>query len=320
MRLFSLLVFVVLQIALLPLTVLGAAFVAYKQIFVSKRMGVSQTGIEILNGRWTMHIFGMRHDTPTAKLAAALPNTSTVGLWISLFPLWVKYKLSGTYFLYPRVAQEGAEDLRDLVTARTLYFDRIIQRVVHDVDQCVVLGAGYDTRAYGALRRDGLTFFELDQANTQALKIASLRDARIDSDHVSFVAVDFEKEDVFEKLVAAGYDPSKKTLFLWEGVTLYLAEEDVRGMLRDIRSYAGPGSVVVADVYGERMLQWVTPRARKVLEYTNETLGFTLPFATDAPQILRGFLESEGMTQGETYFMDEANKKGPFMVVVEFRV
>ena len=112
----------------------------------------------------------------------------------------------------------------------------------------------------------------------------------------------------------------KKTLFLWEGVTLYLAEEDVRGMLRDIRSYAGPGSVVVADVYGERMLQWVTPRARKVLEYTNETLGFTLPFATDAPQILRGFLESEGMTQGETYFMGEANKKGPFMVVVEFRV
>ena len=320
MRLFSLFVFVVLQIVLLPFAVLGAVVVAYKQIFVSKRLGVSQTGIEILNGRWTMHIFGMRNDTPTAQLAAALPNTSTVGLWLSLFPLWVKYKLSGTYFVYPRVAQEGAEDLRDLVTARTLYFDRIIQRVVGDMDQFVLLGAGYDTRAYGALRRDGLAFFELDQVNTQALKIASLEDARIDTSHVSFVTVDFEKEDAFAKLEAAGYDQSKKTLFLWEGVTLYLTEEDVRGMLGDICRYAGPGSVVVADVYGERMLQRVSPRARKVLEYTDEALGFALPFATDAAPVLRDFLESEGMTQGESYFMGEADEKGPFMVVVEFGV
>lgn len=320
MRLFSLFVFVVLQIVLLPLAVMGAVVVAYKQIFVSKRLGVSQTGIEILNGRWTMHIFGMRNDTPTAQLAAALPNTSTVGLWLFLFPLWVKHKLSGTYFVYPRVAQEGAEDLRDLVTARTLYFDRIIQRVVGDMDQFVLLGAGYDTRAYGALRRDGLAFFELDQVNTQALKIASLQDARIDTNHVSFVTVDFEKEDAFAKLEAAGYDQSKKTLFLWEGVTLYLTEEDVRGMLRDIRRYAGPGSVVVADIYGERMLQRVSPRARKVLEYTDEALGFGLPFGADAAQILRDFLESEGMTQGESYFMGEADEKGPFMVVVEFGV
>ena len=320
MRPISLLVFVVVQIALLPFAVLGLAIVSYKQIFVSKRLGVSQTGIEVLNGRWVMHIFGMRNDPATARLVAALPNASRVGLWLVLFPLWMKYKLSGTYFGYPRVPEEGEEDLRDLVTARTLYFDRIIQRVVGDMDQFVLLGAGYDTRAYGVLKRDGLAFFELDQANTQALKIASLCEAGIDTDHVRFVTMDFKKEDAFGKLEAAGFDPSKKTLFLWEGVTLYLAEEDVRSVLRDIRGHAAPGSVVVADLYGERLLERVSPSARKVLEYTNETFSFALPFAADAEAVLRRFLESEGMTQGETLFMGRADEKGPWMVVVEFGV
>ena len=188
------------------------------------------------------------------------------------------------------------------------------------MDQFVLLGAGYDTRAYGALMRDTLTFFELDRENTQELKVAHLREAGIDADHVRFVTVDFEKEDAFAKLEAAGYDPSKKTLFLWEGVTLYLAEENVRSTLRDIHHHAAPGSVMVADLYGERFLQRVSPRARKMLEYTNEGLGFALPFAADAQQVLREFLKSEGMTQGETCFMGTAHEEGPFMVVVEFGV
>ena len=89
----------------------------------------------------------------------------------------MKYKLSGAYFLYPRVPVEGAEKIRDVVVARTLYFDRIIERIVPEMEQFVLLGAGYDTRAYGELKRDGLAFFELDQAKTQRLKVASLRQA-----------------------------------------------------------------------------------------------------------------------------------------------
>ncbi|HIF08185.1 MAG TPA: hypothetical protein EYQ64_14980, partial [Gemmatimonadetes bacterium] len=69
MGVLSFVVFVALQIALIPLAVLGVAVVGYKQILVSKRLGVSQTGIEVLNGRWTMHVFGMREDVATARLA-----------------------------------------------------------------------------------------------------------------------------------------------------------------------------------------------------------------------------------------------------------
>jgi methyltransferase (TIGR00027 family) len=322
LQLLSFLVFLALQIVFLPLAVVGVVLVAYKQMVISKRLGVSQTGIEVLNGRWTMHVFDMRSDDATVHLAQVLPNTSTFGLWLCLLPLWIKYKISGTYFGYPRIADEGAERVADLVTARTLYFDRIIGRVIGDVEQFVLLGAGYDTRAYGELERDGLAIFELDQSPTQQLKIASLERADIDAAHVCFVQVDFSQEQAFEKLKAAGYDPRKKTLFLWEGVTLYLAEKDVRKTMRDIRDNAAEGSVVVADFYSEQFVKMGKKGSLggKALDYTGEGLGFGLNFADGFEETLRNFLQSENMEPGATFFMGRTRKKGPFMVVAEFSV
>jgi methyltransferase (TIGR00027 family) len=321
MSVVSFVVFVVLQIVFLPLSLFGVVLVAYKQIVVSKRLGVSQTGIEILNGRWTMHVFDIREDPATAQLAAALPNTSTSGLWLALVPLWVKYRMCGAYFAYPRVPEEGTEGIGDMVIARTLYFDRIIQRVVGDMEQFVLLGAGYDTRAYGELKNVGLACFELDQAVTQKLKVAGLHEAGVDTAHVTFVPVDFSRESAFERLRASGYDPEKKTLFLWEGVTLYLAEEDVRRTLQDIRACAAPGSVVAADFYGERFLRMGSGAfTKKALEHTGEGLAFGLPLATDFEDTLQRFVDSEGMELGASYFMGSASAKGPYMVVAELKM
>ncbi len=321
MRLLSFVVFLVLQITFLPLAMMGFVMVAYKQMVVSKRLGVSQTMVEVLNGRWTMHVFDMRQDVATLRLADSVPNTSTLGLWLIFIPLWVKYKLSGAYFGYPRVPDEGREGLSDFLMARTLYIDRITRRAVGDMDQFVLLGAGYDTRAYGEFKRDGLAIFELDQAPTQELKVATLGNAGIDATHVTFVPVDFSQDNIFENLRAAGYDPTKKTLFIWEGVTLYLAEEDVRRTLRDVGEHAAPGSVIVADFYAERFIRMGSGSlAKKTLEYTDETFGFGLPLATDYEQNLQRFVSNEGLTVGETFFMGSSGKKGPFMVVAELGV
>ena len=83
--------------------------------------------IEVINGRWAMHIFGKRKDEAMASLAAALPNTSLFGLWLTLFPLWIKYKISGRFALYSRVPELGLESIVDLIVAKTLYFDRVIE-------------------------------------------------------------------------------------------------------------------------------------------------------------------------------------------------
>jgi len=317
----SFVIFVLLQIVFVPLAFPGVLLVAYRQMVVSKKLGISQTAIEVLNGRWTMHAFGMRDDPATARLASVLPNTSLAGLWLVLFPLWVKYKLSGQLFMYPRVPEEGRENIANMMIARTSYFDEIIEARIDEVEQFVVLGAGYDTRAYGKFNREGVTFFELDQSSIQAHKRKALVDAGIDADHVRFATVNFEAENAFDKLIEAGYDPSKKTLFLWEGVTLYLSEADVRKMMTDIHAHAAPGSVLLADIYADRFLKIGKNKlGEKALDYTSEGLVFGLPFDGDYRTTLSDFIESEGMSVGKTHFMGSASKKGPFVAVVEMKV
>ncbi len=255
------------------------------------------------------------------RLAATLPNTSPVGIWLVLFPLWVQYKLTGEYVLYPRVPGDGNEDMRDIVVARTIYIDRILERVLPEAEQFVLLGAGYDTRAYGELASAGLRCFELDQPSTQRLKIDGLRRAGIDTSHVTFVPVDFSHEDAFDKLRAAGYDPGKRSIFLWEGVTLYLGEEDVRRTLREMRDRSGTGSVLVADFYGQRMIEHGSKSInKKSLELTNEAFSFGLELSGDYEAALAGFLESAEVRPLETVFLGRNHERGPLMVVAEVEV
>lgn len=318
-RLVAWAVFVVLQIALLPLAVPAAVLVTWRQLVVSRRLGASQTGIEVINGRWVMDWFGMRPDPATLRLARVLPNTSIRGLRLVLLPLWVKYRLSGVYCGYPRLPPpDGAEGMADLVVARTLCFDRILERVLPEVEQFVLLGAGYDTRAYGPLVPPGVACFELDQPGTQALKRSRLRAAGIEARGVTFVPVDFSRDDAFDRLAASGWDPGRKTAFLWEGVTLYLSEADVRKTLRGVRGRAAPGSVVVADFYAERFVRWGRAKVvGRMLDYTGEGFGFGLPLATDWEGTLRRFLDRAGLTLGESRFLGRAHAKGPFAVVAE---
>jgi hypothetical protein len=77
-----------------------------------------------------MHIFFMRDDYASARLASALPNTSLFGLWLYLFPLWVKFRISGKYFFYPRKPEPSSETLTDFIVARTFYFDSVIDREI----------------------------------------------------------------------------------------------------------------------------------------------------------------------------------------------
>ena len=322
MRLIAWVVFVVLQVVFLPLAVLGTLIVSYRQLVVSRRLGTSQTAIEVINGRWTMDWFGIRPDPATVRLLRVLPNSSIPGLQLVLFPLWVKHKLSGRYLGYPRLPPpDGAETIADLVIARTLYFDRILGRALAGVEQFVLLGAGHDTRAYGPLVPDGVACFEVDHPRVQALKRSKLAEAGIETSGVTFVPVDFGRDDAFERLTASGWDPGRKTAFLWEGVTLYLGEDDVRKMLRGARERSAPGSVLVADVYAERFMRLTRGKAvRKTLEYTDEGMAFGLDFGTHWEGTLQDFLESEGLTLGEACFMGRANPKGPFTVVAEFVV
>ena len=315
----SYLIYVPLQILAIPGAIVGVLLTAYKQILVSKRLEVSQTAIEIINGRWTMHVFGLRKDDATAALMSVLPNTSKLGLWLVLWPLWVQARIAGHSLLYPKIPNAGDETIADMVSARTTYFDGIIARAIKDVDQFVLLGAGYDTRCYGALVSSGVTFFEVDQAAVQDHKRLMIDVAGIRCEQVNFVPIDFNKDNLFSQLTEAGLDTSRKTLFLWEGVSLYLSPEQVTSTLEIVKQQAAASSVIVADLYAERLIKTLGKASanQKVLEMTEETLEFGLPFAGDWRAVLSEFIAARSLKQGETHFLGENNKAGPYAAVVE---
>jgi len=72
----ALLVIIVVQILFISLAIVGVILVAYKQMYVGKKLGVSSTAIEGTTGRRAMDVFGMRKNAAAIKLNRVLPNNS----------------------------------------------------------------------------------------------------------------------------------------------------------------------------------------------------------------------------------------------------
>jgi len=321
MKLIAWLVYIPLQILWLPISLAGGAWVAWKQVVVSSRMGVSQTAVEIINGRWTMDVFGLRQDTAARKLASTIPNNSTVGLWLTLFPLWLARRIAGKPFLYPTVPLPEKASLANLVPSRTMEIDALITANTNDTAQFVVLGAGLDTRCYGILNQNAMAMFELDQKAVQTYKQEHLAKAKIDATNVQFIEVNFSDPTWIRALMTSSYDSAKKAIFLWEGVTLYLDRATVRETLSILKANAAPGSVVIADFYAERFVKMGKGRAvGALLDASQEGLAFGLNFSGDAEDVLRNFVHEQGLTLNRHQFLGAGHQQGPFIVIAELLI
>jgi methyltransferase (TIGR00027 family) len=146
-------------------------------------------------------------------------------------------------FRYPF---EGDVPPQYQAAARMTFFDAVVDQSLSVMEQFVVLGAGFDTRASRLPKHMAIQAFEVDAPKTQAVKCEMVKKAGIDVAQVTFVAADFEKEDWLDPLVVAGFDTNKPALFLWERVTMYLERNAVEDTLRKIASTA-KGSVVAFD-------------------------------------------------------------------------
>ena len=122
--------------------------------------------------------------------------------------------------------------------ARTLFFDRVVVRALDaGVTQVVIAAAGYDGRAM-RYAKPGVRWFEVDHPDTQRDKRERLERLDITTDHVAFVPADFTVDDVAAALHEAGQDESLTTLFLCEGVAVYLELQVLEGLLRALRARA----------------------------------------------------------------------------------
>ena len=146
-----------------------------------------------------------------------------------------------------------------MMIIRTRFIEERLEQAVRDgASQVVILGAGFDTRAYRLreLLKDGRVF-EVDQPATQEYKKRRVREAGIEVPaNLTYVAIDFRHDNLGEVLAAAGYDSSEKTFFIWEGVTMYLPEAVVEETLRWVAAQA-PGSIIIFDFVGAMIVQFM---------------------------------------------------------------
>lgn len=131
--------------------------------------------------------------------------------------------------------------------------DCVLQAIDAGTTQVVNVGAGYDTLAYRLSKRyDHVTFFEVDHPATQAAKKNALFESEDQSPQLCLLPVDLTKKSLAEELrKSPAFDASKETIFIIEGVLLYLTEEQVIGTLNAIRSLTGPGTKLLATVFGK---------------------------------------------------------------------
>jgi methyltransferase (TIGR00027 family) len=142
------------------------------------------------------------------------------------------------------------------VLARTAFFDEVVKTALeHGIAQIVFLGAGYDTRAYRFHQLIKNTrIFEMDIQSTQQRKLKILADAGVPlPEQLSFVTINFKTEKIETALKKKGYNRSLQTLFIWEGVSYYLADEAIDETLRFVRDCSAPGSAICFDYITEKM-------------------------------------------------------------------
>lgn len=111
---------------------------------------------------------------------------------------------------------------------RKRYIDEKLLDSLDTIDSIVNLGAGLDTRAFRLKELHSVPMWELDQADNIAAKQTRLK--RLSAEvpkNLSFVAIDFDKEDISEALAQNGYSRDAITFFIWEGVTQYLTKAGI---------------------------------------------------------------------------------------------
>jgi methyltransferase (TIGR00027 family) len=163
--------------------------------------------------------------------------------------------------------------------------------------QVVILGAGWDTRAYGLLKGQGATIFEVDAPATQTVKLAAIDKTGIDASHATFVACDFNHHSWLEALQKHGFDPSQRTIVLWEGVSMYLEDHAIHSTLRAV-SNLPTGSRIAFDFLSREWLEetWPGKLARLGVKVTyGEPFTFGLPVRPDFSGQLTNYLEKHGL-------------------------
>jgi methyltransferase (TIGR00027 family) len=137
-----------------------------------------------------------------------------------------------------------------MMALRTAAIDTAVRdAIAAGATEVVILGAGYDGRAWRMSELAGVKVFEIDHPATQADKRARLVELPPPAGIVSFVSIDFEAESLGTVLDRAGHNGSSPTCWIWEGVVMYLTRDAMRSTVAGIARRSAPGSTLIVNYH-----------------------------------------------------------------------
>ena len=153
------------------------------------------------------------------------------------------------------LAQKLVPGFHEHLISRTRFIDDLIKKnAASGVEQYVILGAGYDSRAHRLELPSSLRIFEVDQPEVQARKRSKLPKELPNSENITYVAVDFSHQSLTEQLMDAGFDQSKSTVFTLEGVSQYITKEAFDSMIKEMAALTQKANSIFFVSYASELL------------------------------------------------------------------
>lgn len=125
--------------------------------------------------------------------------------------------------------------------------EKVLEAIQDGTTQIINIGAGFDTLTWRLARKfPALSFIEIDHPATSEEKREALKSEISNLPNLHFIAADLSKVSLEETLhKSEGFDPTKKTLYISEGVLMYLEELHVKGLFNALKNLTGKGSTFI---------------------------------------------------------------------------
>ncbi len=183
----------------------------------------------------------------------------------------------GLALLQKALAESGEQPA---IAVRTQFMDEKIKEAIKNgVRQIVILAAGMDTRAYRLSLPKGTRVFELDRQEVLDYKQEKLSKLQPHCARQT-LAVDL-REEWHNKLLQAGLSRTEQTLWLVEGLIMYLDKSQVSILFGRLSEIALPNDILLFDVLSRTLLE--APHMKKQLQFL-ESIGAPWRFGENEPE------------------------------------
>jgi methyltransferase (TIGR00027 family) len=271
--------------------------------------------------RWFVGLVGPGSKTAMGVLLARFAESRKPEGERICYDPYAMYFVSEDFWKYaienPEKVKEAAEQrerflpgMDNSIRARARYFDDFLRKSIEEgLEQLVILGAGYDTRDCRIEGASRLRTFEVDHPVIQSIKKEKIEKILGSlPDHVVYVPMDLVKDDLGQKLLEMGYNPSKRALFFMEGIIYYLPLKTVDEILSFIVRNSAKGSRILFDYYPQSVVDGDCElEAGRNLSGHLAQLGEPLLFGIEDGAV-EAFLEERGFAKVKNVTGDDYKK------------